>query len=281
MEYIVEEIKFARQFTSKHKLEEYFTKLEKIIYSRDLENSAYENIGYFFHCVSVPVNAVPPAFISVESTAIEKEKRICGSHDVTMVTAGEGLYTPLGRHDAPKGTWFMATLFDGKLPDRLRNSNARLKIPIPRLIWFLSNVIQFQPLHTLGVPVKEENNGKKVSQYAVETELPGLFLEHVHHDSVTHVRLALVRKGTSEYYWCEEHLKKLDLFNNPFLKYENSKWKTIKSTRALDPRFYVEIFIVGDVDLQSMIYTWEPLLPYNTPISGIHEHRESQPDLVP
>lgn len=280
MEYIVEEIKYSRQFTPKHKLEEFYVKLEEIIQSRDLENTAYESIGYFFHCLCVPVNAIPPAFISVESTSVEKEKRIRGTNDITMVTAGEGMYTPLGRHDAPTGTWFMASLFDGKLPEKLRNSNARLKIPIPRLMWYLSNVLQFQPLHTLGVPVKEENVGKKVNQYAVEMELPGLFLEHVHHDSVTHVRLVLVRKGTQEHYWCEEHLKKLDLFNNPILKYQDSSWKTIKSSRALDPRFYVEIFVVGDVDLQSMIYTWEPLLPYNTPISGIHERRKT-PDLVP
>lgn len=105
--------------------------------------------------------------------------------------------------------------------------------------------------------MKEENVGKKVNQYVVEMEFLGFFLEYVYYDLVMYVRLVLVCKGMQEYYWCEEYLKKLDLFNNFIFKYQDFLWRIIKFSCVLDLWFYVEIFVVGDVDLQFMIYMWE------------------------
>lgn len=122
--------------------------------------------------------------------------------------------------------------------------------------------------------MKEENVGKKVNQYVVEMEFLGFFLEYVYYDLVIYVRLVLVWKGMQEYYWCEEYLKKLDLFNNFIFKYQDFLWRIIKFSCVLDLWFYVEIFVVGDVDLQFMIYMWELLLFYNIFIFGIYECRK-------
>lgn len=85
-------------------------------------------------------------------------------------------------------------------------------------------------------------------------KLPLLFFECAHHfDSIQYIRLVLVRSQDEQVIWCKDHLKEIDLEDNPFFKYNRESQKVYSRCKSKGKVVViVEIFIVGDINLNML-----------------------------
>ena len=143
-----------------------------------------------------------------------------------------------------KGVWFMASLFQGRLPDQSPYGDQRVKIPLRKLC---SDVDDWKLFFE--------------SAYYFETKKP------------QYIRLVLVKSNdTDSIKWLAENTKQLDIKTNNVFKIDTAG-ASIMANQP-EPYVYIEVLVVGDIDLSGVGACYDKIKDigrgYGHPVMGVN-----------
>ena len=204
-----------------HDVEESYKELDEKLKSVD---STFDTIEVFFHVTT-----------QNRKVEIEKDKLLKRNRAILpeCVTQGSSRGSPLYNTESQlEGVFFCCSLFQHRLPDRSPYGTDRVKIPVEYL-------------------VQDDTHLFYNSWHSITTG----------RNKVHYIILVLVDKleYPKEFKYCSEKLKELNIKRNHILKLNKKKrqYKCYHSESFREFNPYIEILVVGDVELTSDGISWD------------------------